>query len=116
MLPARVQGEDTQMALAFPLESRALSEGTSEAGDPRKPQGHSAGQRPRRLPRRTLFVVPPLFSYISVAYWGWPLDIANTNITRLEKQGSPWDFPGSPVGKIPHSQHRAPGFDPWLGN
>ena len=27
-----------------------------------------------------------------------------------------WDFPGGPVSKIPHSQCRGPGFDPWSGN
>ena len=25
------------------------------------------------------------------------------------------DFPGGPVAKIPCSQYRWPGFDPWLG-
>ena len=26
------------------------------------------------------------------------------------------DFPGGPVAKIPCSQCRGPGFNPWLGN
>ena len=26
------------------------------------------------------------------------------------------DFPGGPVVKIPHSQCRGPGFDPWSGS
>ena len=26
------------------------------------------------------------------------------------------DFPGGPVAKIPHSQCRGPGCEPWSGN
>ena len=26
------------------------------------------------------------------------------------------DFPGDPVDKMPRSQWRGPGFDPWSGN
>ena len=28
----------------------------------------------------------------------------------------PWDFPGDPVAKIPCSQCKGSGFDPWPGN
>ena len=34
----------------------------------------------------------------------------------LFKKDMYWDFPGRPVGKIPSSQCRGPGFYPWLGN
>ena len=27
-----------------------------------------------------------------------------------------WDFPGGPVAKMPCSQCRGPGFNPWSGN
>ena len=27
-----------------------------------------------------------------------------------------WDFTGDPVARIPHSQYRGPGSDPWSGN
>ena len=27
-----------------------------------------------------------------------------------------WDFPDGPVVKMPRSQCRGPGFDPWSGN
>ena len=26
------------------------------------------------------------------------------------------DFPGGPMAKTQHSQHKGPGFDPWSGN
>ena len=34
---------------------------------------------------------------------------------QLSNHG-PWDFPGGPVVRAPHSQCRGPGSDPWSGN
>ena len=34
---------------------------------------------------------------------------------ETERRG-PWDFPGGPVGKTPHSQCGGPGFDSWSRN
>jgi len=39
--------------------------------------------------------------------------IVLSNITQKEKDRH---FPGGPTVKIPHSQCRGPGFNPWSGN
>ena len=42
------------------------------------------------------------------------ISYSNNEVKDLEKEKR--DFAGGPVAKIPYSQCRGPGFDPWSGN
>ena len=37
-------------------------------------------------------------------------------VKSLGKDPQPWDFTGGPVAKMPKTQCRGPGFNPWSGN
>ena len=42
--------------------------------------------------------------------------LKGANLKSIIMQCPSWDFPGSPVVKMPHFQCRGPRFNPWSGN
>ena len=65
-----------------------------------------------------LFTTAKRQKYPQMSLDGWINKVwcVKQNIIQLYKERKFWDFPGSPVAKIPCCQRRESGFDPWSGN
>ena len=53
---------------------------------------------------------------VDVSQWPFTLTSGFQKLQAPIRYRESWDFPGGPMAKIPCSQCRGPGFNPWSGN